>query len=99
MQKVIRPYGFKFFSDHQNEAVLRSQIKNARKDTKTSAMFFALLMARNNTELGVLRNFAEKCAEDENDKDLKNIVYLVFDEVLTDAKYEQFISNCSKLIL
>lgn len=91
MQKVIRPYGYKFFSDHQNEAVLRSQIKNARKDTKTSALFFALLMARNNTELAVLRSFAEKCAEDENDKDLKNIVYLVFDEVFTDAKYEQFI--------
>ena len=48
-------------------------------------------MARNNTELAVLRSFAEKCAEDENDKDLKNIVYLVFDEVFTDAKYEQFI--------
>ena len=91
MQKVIRPYGFKFFSDHQNEAVLRSQIKNARKDTKTSALFFALLMARNNTELGVLRSFAEKCAEDEIDKDLKNIVFIVFDEVFTDAKYEQFI--------
>ena len=91
MQRVIRPYDFKFFSDHQNEAVLRSQIKNARKETKTSALFFALLMARNNTELGVLRSFAEKCAEDESDKDLKNIVFLVFDEVLTDAKYEQFI--------
>ena len=71
--------------------MLRNQIKNARKDTKTSALFFALLMARNNTELGVLRSFAEKCAEDANDKDLKNIVFLVFDEVLTDAKYEQFI--------
>lgn len=91
MQKVIRPYGYKFFSDHQNEAVLRSQIKNARKATKTSALFFALLMARNNTELGVLRSFAEKCAEDESDNDLKNIVFLVFDETLTDAKYEQFI--------
>ena len=91
MQRVIRPYNFKFFSDHQNEAVLRSQIKNARKDTKTSALFFALLMARNNTELGLLRSFAEKCAEDESDKDLKNIFFLVFDEVLTDAKYEQFI--------
>ena len=91
MQKVIRPYGFKFFSDHQNEAVLRSQIKNARKDTKTSALFFALLMARNNSELSVLRSFAEKCAEDQSDKDLENIVFLVFDEVLTDAKYEQFI--------
>lgn len=91
MQKVIRPYSFKFFSDHQNEAVLRSQIKNARKETKTSALFFALLMARNNTELSVLRNFAEKCAEDQNDKDLKNIVFIAFDEVFTDAKYEQFI--------
>lgn len=91
MQRVIRPYGFKFFSDHQNEAVLRSQIKNARKDTKPSALFFALLMARNNAELGTLRSFAERCAEDENDKDLKNIVFMVFDEVLTDAKYEQFI--------
>lgn len=91
MQKVIRPYDYKFFSDHQNEAVLRSQIKNARKATKTSALFFALLMARNNTELGVLRSFAEKCAEDESDNDLKNIVFLVFDETLTDAKYEQFI--------
>ncbi len=91
MQKVIRPYHFKFFSDQQNEAVLRSQIKSARKDTKTSALFFALLMARNNTELGILRSFAEKCAEDDSDKELKNIVFLVFDEVLTDAKYEQFI--------
>lgn len=91
MQKVIRPYGFKFFSDQQNEAVLRSQIKNARKDTKASTLFFALLMARNNTELGILRTFAEKCAADESDKDLRNIVFIVFDEVLTDGKYEQFI--------
>ncbi len=91
MQKVIRPYNFKFFSDQQNEAVLRSQIKNARKESKPSSFFFALLMARNNTELGILRSFAEKCVEDETDKDLENIVFLVFDEVLTDAKYEQFI--------
>mgnify|MGYP002516093523 CR=1 FL=1 len=91
MQRVIRPYGFKFFSDQQNEAVLRSQIKNARKATKPSALFFALLMARNNAELAALRTFAEKCAADENDKELKDIVFMVFDEVLTDAKYEQFI--------
>ncbi len=91
MQKVIRPYRFKFFSDQQNEAVLRSQIKNARKETKASALFFALLMARNNAELATLRSFADKCAKDEADKDLKDIVFIVFDEVLTDAKYEQFI--------
>ena len=55
MQKVIRPYGYKFFSDHQNEAVLRSQIKNARKEVKSSALFFALLMARLQCHERVLR--------------------------------------------
>lgn len=91
MQKVIRPYNFKFFSDHDNEAVLRSQIKNGRKNCPPSTLFFALLMSRNNAELAKLRTFAEKCAEDDSDNDLKDVVFLVFDEVLTDAKYEQFI--------
>jgi len=91
MQKVIRPYRYKFYSDIENESSLRSQIKNGRKETKDSFFFFALLMARNNTELAALRTFAENCAADEDDKDLKNIVYMVFDEVLGDVKYEQFI--------
>ena len=54
-------------------------------------MFFALLLARNNNELATLRTFAEKCSIDKDDKDLKNIVFIVFDEVMTDIKYEQFI--------
>jgi len=91
MQKVIRPYVYKFYSDVENDSSLRSQIKNGRKETKDSSFFFALLMSRNNTELATLRSFAEKCATDENDKDLKNIVFIVFDEVLGDIKYEQFI--------
>lgn len=91
MQRVIRPYKFKFFSDQQNEAVLRSKIKIAKKLAKPSDLFFALLMSRNNTELATLRTFAEKCAEDKDDKDLQNIVFMVFDNVMGDAKYEQFI--------
>ena len=91
MQKVIRPYNYKFYSDVQNDSSLRSQIKNGRRETKGSALFFALLMARNNLELATLRTFAESCANDEQDKDLQNIVYIVFDEVMTDGSYEQFI--------
>lgn len=91
MQKVIRPYNYKFYSDVQNDSSLRSQIKNGRKDTKGSALFFALLMARNNHELATLRTFAENCANDDQDKDLQNIVYIVFDEVMTDGCYERFI--------
>ncbi len=91
MPKVIRPYGYKFYSDVENESSLRSQIKNGRKETKGCYLFFALLMARNNTELATLRTFAEKCAEDQDDKDLKNIVFIVFEEVMGEIKYEQFI--------
>lgn len=91
MQKVIRPFAFKFYSDVQNESQLRSQIKNGKKENKSSSLFFALLLARNNTELATLRTFAEKCSVDQDDKDLKNIVFIVFDEVMTDIKYEQFI--------
>lgn len=91
MPKVIRPYNYKFYSDVENESSLRSQIKNGRKETKSCYLFFALLMARNNTELATLRTFAEKCIEDQDDKDLRNIVFIVFDEVMGEAKYEQFI--------
>lgn len=91
MQRVIRPFGFKFYSNIDNEASLRSQIKNGRKEAKGSNLFFALLLARNNEELAMLRSFAERCALDQDDKDLANIVFIVFDEVFTDQKYEQFI--------
>ena len=91
MQKVIRPYSFKFYSDVENDSSLRSQIKNGKKETKPSSLFFALLVARNYQELATLRAFAEKCTQDEDDKDLKDIIFIVFDEVLTDAGYERFI--------
>ena len=91
MQKVIRPFSYKFYSDVENESSLRSQIKNGKREAKSSSLFFALLMARNNNEFATLRTFAEKCADDQDDKDLKNIVFVVFDEVMSDSKYEQFI--------
>lgn len=91
MQKTVRPYSFKFYSDVDNDSSLRSQIKNGRKEIKGSNLFFALMMAKDNEELLRLRTFAEKCSTDEDDKDLKNIVFIVFDEVLSENKYEQFI--------
>lgn len=91
MQKIIRPYAYKFYSDVQNDSSLRSQIKNGRRDVDSCTLFFALLMARNNQELAKLRSFAESCANDEEDAGLKNIAFVVFDEVMTDGRYEQFI--------
>jgi len=91
MQKVIHPYKFVFFSDVQNESSLRDKIKKAKRDAKDSELFFALLLSRNDSERATLQTFAEKCAEDRADKDLQNIIFIVFDAVFTDFKYEQFI--------
>lgn len=91
MQKVTRPYEYKFYSDVENDSSLRSQIKNGRKATKGSSYFFAILVSRNNSELATLRNFAEKCATDTEDKDLKNIIFIVLDAVFGDSNYERFI--------
>ena len=65
MQKVIRPYAFKFYSDVQNDSSLRSQIKNGKKEVQKSSLFFALLLSRDNSERTVLYEFAAKCAADE----------------------------------
>lgn len=91
MQKVIRPYEYKFFSDVENGSVLRSQIKNGRKATKSSSYFFAFLVSKNYSELAIMRAFAESCATDIEDKDLQNIVFIVLDAVFGDHNYEQFI--------
>ena len=87
----IRPYEYGYFSDEENDAILRNKIKKGRKQAKEYSLFFALFLSRNNEELAKLRTFVETCANDEDDKDLKNIVYVVFDEVFTDQKYDQFI--------
>lgn len=91
MQRVIRPYGWKWYSDEENEATLRSKIKNGRKAEKASHLWFALLVARNHEELARLHAFAERFVADDNDKDLKHIVLVVMDEVLGEMNYERFI--------
>lgn len=87
----LRPFGYNYFSDEGSDAVLRNKIKKRRKDTKACDLYFALFLARNNDECARLKTFAEACAGDEDDKDLKNIIFIVFDEVFSDKNYDQFI--------
>lgn len=91
LQKVIRPFDFKFYSDVENDSQLRSMIKNGRRDTKSSSLFFAFLVSRNTQELFKLRSFAEACAADTTDPGLKYIVYIVCDETFKEDNYERFI--------
>ncbi len=91
LPKVIRPYNYRFYSETENESKMRSQIKNGRKETKDSNLFFAFLVARNDKELINLRTFAKSCIADQDDQDLQNIIFIVFDKTFGDSCYEQFI--------
>jgi hypothetical protein len=89
LQTAIRPYGVGIYSDEQNKTVLKNKIDRDRKNTKSSSLFFALFMAKNYGERAILQGYAEEFTTDE--MQCNNVVFIVFDEIFTDAKYDQFI--------
>lgn len=93
LQKIIRPYSFEFYSEATNDAVLKDKIKKAKKTTKASNLFLALLFSKNTAEIAHLRQFAEDAsnAGESDDKDMKNIVFVVFDTPFGDKEYARFI--------
>lgn len=93
VQKLIRPYSYGFFSKISNFSLLRDQIKKAKRESRPSDLFLALLFSKNNTEVGELRQFAQEATEaaDGGDKDLKDIIFIVFDAPFGDKEYSRFI--------
>lgn len=93
VQKLIRPYFYGFFSKMSNDSMLRDQIKKAKRESRPSDLYLALLFAKNNVGVAELRQFAwdsTKAAES-GDKDLKDIVFIVFDTPFGDKEYARFI--------
>ena len=93
LQKIIRPYFFEFYSTASNPSYLRDSIKRAKKNSRPSDLFLALLFSRNNAEVAQLRQFADEAslAAKEGDKDLSDIIYIVFDTPFGDKEYDRFI--------
>lgn len=93
VQKLIRPYTYGFFSKISNDSLLRDQIKKAKRESRPSDLFLALLFSKNNAEVADLRQFAQESAEAgaTDDKDLKDIIFIVFDAPFGDKEYTRFI--------
>lgn len=93
VQKLIRPYSYGFFSKISNDSLLRDQIKKAKRESRPSDLFLALLYSKNNAEVAELRQFAQESAEAgaADDKDLKDIIFIVFDAPFGDKEYTRFI--------
>lgn len=92
LQKIIRPYRFEFYSEANNDYLLRDSIKKAKKNTRPSDLFMAMMFARNNEEVAHMRKFAEEASEGvKDDKELADIIYIVFDTPFGEKEYIRFI--------
>lgn len=93
LQKIIRQYTFEFYSEATNDSILKDRIKKAKKASKSSNLFLALLFAKNNNEIAHLRQLAEEASKSgiTDDTDLKDIVFIVFETPFGDKEYACFI--------
>lgn len=92
VQKNIRPYVFHFYSEATNDAVLKDKIKRAKRDVRPSDLYLALMFAKNNAEIAHLRELAQQLSTNiDEEKELKDIVFIVFDTPFGDKNYDRFI--------
>lgn len=93
LQKNNRPYSYGFYSTASNDAILKDSFKRAKRDTRPSDLYIALLFSKNNAEVARLRIVAEEASDaaKEGNKDLRDIVYIVFDTPFGDKEYDRFI--------
>ena len=93
IQKTNRPYSYNFYSSASNDAILKDSFKRAKRDAQPSDLYMALLFSKNNAEIAHLRQVAEDAsnAAKEGDKDLRDIIYIVFDTPFGDKEYDRFI--------
>ncbi len=88
---INRPYQYGCFSRLQNRTLLKNEIKKARKAAKSYELFFAFLFSKDDEEREELKAFAAECMQDEFDKELEQIVFIVFDRTFSVKEYERFI--------
>lgn len=86
--QVARPYAFQFFSVQGNEYTLMNQIGNSKKQAQPYETFLAIMVARNNQELLLLKEIAEKNCKDER---YTTISFVVIETTMGDKEYERFI--------
>lgn len=88
LSQVARPYAFHFFSVQSNEYTLMNQIENIKKKAQPYETFLAIMVARNNEELLLLREIAERNYKDER---FATVAFVVIETTLGDKEYERFI--------
>lgn len=88
LKGVWRPFKFDFFSEDANDHTLLSKIDNGVKSTAPYELCFAMLFARNTTELTNIKSTIEKASSEDR---FRKVAFFVFDTLFPEQDYNRFI--------
>lgn len=88
LKLINRPISFDFYSEDSNEYTLLRNIELKYKDAESYGIYLALLFARNNSELAIIKDIVAKAMNDER---FHNVAFVVFDTTLAPLEFDRFI--------
>ena len=88
-KQVVRPLSYQFFSKQGNEYTLLNKIENTQNNSRSYETFLAILVGRNQEELFLLKDIAERANKDKDR--FNNTAFVVMEEPFGDKEYERFI--------
>lgn len=88
ISNVARENKFRLYSEDANDSTLLSKIEQGYKSVKPYELFFAFLFARHTNELQSIKTIVENASKDDR---FFNVVFVVFENVFSDNKYDRFI--------
>ena len=92
---VNRPCSYHFYSEEINKYTLLNHIENEYKDAANHEIFLALMMARSNAELTILKDIAYEASQEER---FENVAFLVFETKLEASDYDTFIEYLANAV-
>ncbi len=88
LKLINRPLSFDFYSEDSNEYTLLRNIELKYKDAESYGIYLALLFARNNSELIIIKDIVAKAMNDER---FQNVAFVVYDTTLDPLEFDRFI--------
>lgn len=88
LKQVNRQLSYQFFSRQGNEYTLLSKIENTYRQAKSYEVFLAIMVARNQEEMFMMKDIAQRNSSEER---FKNVAFVVMEAYMGDKNYERFI--------
>lgn len=88
LEPIVRAKCIQLYSIDSNDYTLLNQISKGLSVAKPYEVFIALLFAKNSDELHKLKEISFKASSEER---FSRVVFIVFESVFSDEKYERFI--------